>query len=92
MLGSRTPALDTRSAKPATKGAKPFYVTREWRALVAEIIREGGARCKDPACCFFGLDLIEVELVACETVRSAPDFRCWRRARNSSPKGQVARA
>jgi len=43
MLGSRTPALDTRSAKPPAKTADPFYHSPEWRALVAEIIRERGA-------------------------------------------------
>lgn len=50
MLSNRTPVLDTRSAKPPTKTANPFYLTPEWRALVCEIIRERGARCEDPQC------------------------------------------
>jgi len=37
-----------------TKTANPFYLSPEWRALVAEIIRERGARCEDPACRFPG--------------------------------------
>lgn len=49
-LGSRTIVLDTRSAKPAPKTTNPFYLSPEWRALVAEIIRERGAKCEDPAC------------------------------------------
>jgi 5-methylcytosine-specific restriction enzyme A len=44
--------LDTRSAKPAAKAANPFYLTHEWRALVAEIIRERGAKCEDLNCRF----------------------------------------
>jgi hypothetical protein len=52
MLGNRTAVLDTRSAKPAPKRADPFYQSPEWRALVAEIIRERGARCEDRACRF----------------------------------------
>jgi 5-methylcytosine-specific restriction enzyme A len=45
MLGNRTPELDTRSARPPAKIANPFYLTPEWRSLVAEIIRERGASC-----------------------------------------------
>jgi len=52
MLGTRTMVLDTRSAKPAAKATNPFYLTHEWRTLVAEIIRERGARCEDPDCRF----------------------------------------
>lgn len=50
MLGNRAAVLDTRSAKPAPKRADPFYLSAEWRALVAAIIRERGARCEDPSC------------------------------------------
>jgi len=39
MVRNRTLALDTRSAK----AANPFYLSPEWRALVAEVIRERGA-------------------------------------------------
>jgi 5-methylcytosine-specific restriction endonuclease McrA len=54
MLGNRTMLLDTRSALPAAKTTDPFYLSPEWRALVAEIIRERGARCEDPTCRFPG--------------------------------------
>ena len=54
MLGNRTAVLDTCSAKPAPKRADPFYLSTEWRALVAEIIRERGARCEDPCCRYPG--------------------------------------
>jgi len=50
MLGNRTTLLDTRSALPAAKTTNPFYLRPEWRALVAEIMRERGARCEDPSC------------------------------------------
>ena len=54
MLGNRTMLLDTRSALPAAKTTDPFYLSPEWRALVAEIIRERGARCEDPSCRYAG--------------------------------------
>ena len=60
MLGNRTPVLDTRSARPPAKTANPFYLTPEWRSLVAEIIRERGARCEDPACRYPGRTGIRV--------------------------------
>lgn len=53
-LRNRTMVLDTRSAKPAPKTTNPFYLMPEWRALVAEMIRERGARCEDPACRYPG--------------------------------------
>jgi hypothetical protein len=42
-LCNRTMLLDTHSALPAAKTTTPFYLSPEWRALVAEIIRERGA-------------------------------------------------
>ena len=39
---------------PAAKTTDPFYLSPDWRALVAEIIRERGASCEDPACRFPG--------------------------------------
>jgi hypothetical protein len=36
MLSTRIKVLDTRTAKPAAKAANPFYLTSQWRALVAE--------------------------------------------------------
>jgi 5-methylcytosine-specific restriction enzyme A len=52
MLNTGIKLVDARSAKPAAKTADPFYRTSEWRALVAEIILERGARCADPSCRF----------------------------------------
>lgn len=49
MLGSRIPAADLRTARPAPKTALPFYSTPEWRALMATIIRERGRVCQYPA-------------------------------------------
>jgi 5-methylcytosine-specific restriction protein A len=74
MLSNRTMVLDTRSAKPAAKAADPFYLTPEWRALVAEIIRERGAKCEDPECRFpnrTGIRLFGDHIV---------EARGWRRA------------
>lgn len=51
MLTARAPRLatrDTRRVKPPPKQADPIYHSPEWRALIAEIIRERGRRCEDP--------------------------------------------
>jgi len=50
MLRLGPPVLDIRTARPGPKIADPFYTSREWRALLATIIRERGRRCEDPAC------------------------------------------
>ena len=60
MLGNRTMLLDTRSALPAAKTTDPFYLSPEWRALVADIIRERSARCEDPTCRFPGRSGVRV--------------------------------
>jgi 5-methylcytosine-specific restriction enzyme A len=60
MLSDRTTVLDTCSAKPPVKTANPFYLSPEWRALVAEIIRERGARCEDQQCGYPGRTGIRV--------------------------------
>jgi 5-methylcytosine-specific restriction protein A len=39
------PTLSHRSAPPLPKRADPFYLTPEWRQLVASIIKERGRRC-----------------------------------------------
>jgi 5-methylcytosine-specific restriction enzyme A len=52
ILSATIKVLDTRTAKPSAKTANPFYRTSEWRALVAQIILERGARCEDPRCSF----------------------------------------
>lgn len=41
--------LDTRVRVPE-KRADPFYLSPEWRALLAEIIAERGRACEDPEC------------------------------------------
>jgi 5-methylcytosine-specific restriction protein A len=35
---------------PRPKTAAPVYSSPEWRALIANIIRERGRRCEDPKC------------------------------------------
>ena len=35
---------------PRLSLAAPAYQSREWKALIAAIIRERGRRCEDPAC------------------------------------------
>lgn len=40
------PTLDTRTARIEPKRADPFYLSSEWRALVASIIAERGRRCE----------------------------------------------
>ncbi|MGE0425425.1 MAG: HNH endonuclease [Reyranellaceae bacterium] len=46
-IGTRVATLDASAAKPPPKTADAFYLSREWRALIAEIIAERGARCED---------------------------------------------
>ncbi|WP_121219738.1 HNH endonuclease [Oceanibaculum indicum] len=46
----RLNTLDTNIARPAPKKADAFYLSPEWRALVAQVIKERGRRCEDPAC------------------------------------------
>lgn len=55
MLTGCVATFDVRQAKPAPKKADPFYVSPEWRALVAsEIVRRFGNKanthCEDRAC------------------------------------------
>lgn len=49
-LGSQVTVLDTRAARPPAKTAAPFYLSREWRTLMAAIVAERGRRCQDPQC------------------------------------------
>ena len=42
--------LDTSIAPLPPKESDPFYLSREWRALVAKIKRERGDVCEDPHC------------------------------------------
>lgn len=48
MLRPAIATIDTRSVKPPPKTADSFYLSPEWRALMAEIIRERGRCCEDP--------------------------------------------
>ena len=45
-LSSRLPILDTRTARLEPKRADPFYLSREWRSLLANVITERGRRCE----------------------------------------------
>lgn len=47
MLQPSVATLDTRAAKPAPKIADPFYLSPEWRALVARLIADRGRRCQE---------------------------------------------
>ena len=49
-LPSRLRPLNMSIAQPMPKQVDPFYVSPEWRALMAEIIAERGRRCEDPDC------------------------------------------
>jgi hypothetical protein len=49
-LGPRCTVADTRSAKPPAKTTAPFYLSPEWRALIARLIKERGRRCQDRLC------------------------------------------
>jgi len=55
MLTGRVATLDVRIAKPPPKKADPFYLSPEWRALLARLMVErfgspANARCEDPLC------------------------------------------
>ena len=49
-LTPRVATLDTRTAPLPPKAIDPFYLSREWRALVDKIKRERGEACEDPNC------------------------------------------
>jgi 5-methylcytosine-specific restriction enzyme A len=49
-LQPRVAVADLRVVKPAPKQADSFYLSPEWRALVAEIKDERGDRCEEPGC------------------------------------------
>lgn len=48
MLGPLVPLIDTRTIRPPPKQALPFYVSPEWRLLVASIKQSRGNACQDP--------------------------------------------
>jgi len=49
LLRSRVSTIANRLA-PGPKVAAPAYQSREWKMLIAAIIRERGRRCEDPQC------------------------------------------
>jgi 5-methylcytosine-specific restriction enzyme A len=49
-LAPRIRLLEQRTALPPEKTVDPFYISPDWRALMAEIIAERGRRCEDPQC------------------------------------------
>ncbi|MDZ4738361.1 MAG: HNH endonuclease [Alphaproteobacteria bacterium] len=49
-MASRVNKLDTRTAPLPAKTCDPFYLSREWRVLVAKIRRERGDACEDANC------------------------------------------
>lgn len=44
----RIPTADSRRVQPPPKTVDPFYLSKEWRALMARIIAIRGRRCQDP--------------------------------------------
>jgi 5-methylcytosine-specific restriction protein A len=63
MLQPRLKALDTRRIKPARKQTEPFYLSPEWRALMAAIIKARGRRCQQCGrtdCRVFGDHVVEL--------------------------------
>jgi hypothetical protein len=50
MMGAKVPSLDTRIAQPSPKIVDPFYLSPEWRGLMARIIKQRGRRCEDRMC------------------------------------------
>ena len=49
LLRSRVSMVANRMA-PGPKVAAPAYQSREWKALIAAIVRERGRRCEGPRC------------------------------------------
>lgn len=50
MMSSTVPTSDWRTIASEPKRADAFYLTPEWRRLMAEIIRERGRICEDKSC------------------------------------------
>ena len=45
-LTSRLPKLDMRTSRPPPKRADPFYLSSEWRGLLASLIKHRGRQCQ----------------------------------------------
>jgi 5-methylcytosine-specific restriction protein A len=43
-------AMASQRLTPSPKTAAPFYLSAEWKTLIALIIRQRGRRCEDPRC------------------------------------------
>jgi len=62
-LPPRLGILDTRRVKPAPKRADPFYLSPEWRTLMARLMAKRGRRCEACGrvnCRIFGDHIIEL--------------------------------
>ncbi|MES2146581.1 MAG: HNH endonuclease signature motif containing protein, partial [Pseudomonadota bacterium] len=63
-LKSRVGTLDQRTARPPPKITNRFYLSVEWKALVAEIIAQRGRRCEECGrrnCRIFGDHIVELQ-------------------------------
>lgn len=45
-IGPTVAPMDMRTARPGPKLADPFYISKDWRALLAKIIHKRGRRCE----------------------------------------------
>jgi len=64
MLQPRLAALDTRRVLPPPKRAAAFYLSPEWRALMAAITKARGKRCQQCGrtdCRLFGDHIVELK-------------------------------
>lgn len=50
MLAPMISVLDVRNALPGPKLTNSFYLSKEWRELVARLIKLRGRRCEKPGC------------------------------------------
>ncbi len=63
-LKPRVASLDQRTARPPPKTANRFYLSPEWRWLIAEIITQRGRRCEECGrrnCRIFGDHIVELQ-------------------------------
>jgi 5-methylcytosine-specific restriction enzyme A len=64
MLQPRLKTFDTRRVKPPPKRAAAFYLSPEWRALMAAIIKARSRRCQEcgrTGCRVFGDHIVELK-------------------------------
>src|ERR1700730_1423715 len=64
MFAPRLTVLDTRRVRPPPKTAAPFYLSPDWRSLVARLIAERGRRCEEcgrTGCRLFGDHVVELK-------------------------------